>query len=218
MKRLVPLLITFVAILAGSVLAEDTDTETYLAIGADKDLGHGIEVFADGQVKHRGFFEDEYFRKIEVGAEYALSRRVTLRGSLKGVDLVGPSGWHLYYVPGMGASFKWRPSRFEVDFRNILEVWNIVDEKPTELRLKQRVRVASPLVLNDMKIKPYLSEEYLSALNSNDHLIWNRVTAGNSFYLGKHITLDAFYIWQKKNGSLEWQNAHVLGSKVNFSF
>ena len=84
--------------------------------------------------------------------------------------------------------------------------------------MKQRIKIATPFLLKDFRIKPYLSEEYLAALNATDHLIWNRITAGNTFYLPKGISLDTFYLWQKKNGSLEWKDAHVMGCKVKFSF
>lgn len=216
MNRLFPLLILFFLVQA-VLLAEETETETYMGIGVGKDLGSGRELFIDGMVKQRGLLESDYLRKIEAGGEFDISKRISIRGSLKGLDLLGPYGWNRYYVPGVGASLKFYPSRFEVDFRNIFELWNVLGDRATEVRLRQRLKVSYPLKLRSLRIKPYLSEEYLASINSNDHLVWNRVSAGNSFYLGKFITLDTFYIWQKKNGSLEWKDAHVLGGKLRFS-
>jgi hypothetical protein len=202
----------------GYLQAAESEIETNLGLDVEKDLGAGREVFINGLVKQRGFLESDYFRKIEAGGEYEVSERVSLRGSLKGLDLLGPNGWTRYYVPGIGGSLKWRPSRFEVDFRNIVEFWHLMGDGATEIRLKQRLKISSPRKLGSLRINPYLSEEYLTAINSNDHLVWNRVSGGNSFYLGKYITLETYYIWQKKNGSLEWKDAHVLGSKLKFSF
>ena len=198
--------------------SNDTEHETYLGVSLDKELGSGFEAFVDGQIKSRGLLETEYFRKVEVGGTMELSERISLRGSFKGIDLLGTSGWHRYYVPGVGATIEWKPSRLEVDFRNIMEFWHIIGDGAVELRIKQRIRLSAPSKIGDLEIKPYVSEEYLSAINTNDHLIWNRVSAGNSFYLGDRITLDVFYIWQRKNGSLEWRNAHVAGGKIRFSF
>ncbi len=218
MYRLLPFFLLICFLLQGVMQAGDSEIETNLGLDAEKDLGSGREIFISGQLKQRGFLGSDYFRKIEAGGEYEVSERISLRGSLKGLDLLGPSGWHRYYVPGVGMSLKWHPSRYEVDFRNLFEFWNISGENPAEIRLKQRLKVSTYMHLGSLRIKPYLSEEYLSTINSNDHLVWNRVSGGNSFYLGKYITLDTYYIWQKKNGSLEWQDAHVLGSKLKFSF
>lgn len=201
-----------------ALASEETEHETYLGISLDKGLSPDLEVFVDGQIKSRGMLETEYFRKLELGGEMDLSERLTLRGSFKGIDLRGASGWHRYYVPGVGASLRWEPSRLEIDFRNIVEFWHMIGDGAMELRLKQRIRLSYPMKIRDMEMAPYLSEEYLATLNSSDHLIWNRVSAGNSFYLGEWITLNAFYIWQKKNGSLEWKDAHVAGLKLGISF
>ena len=218
MKRLLPIFFLTLFLPSICLRGEGIEKETYTGIGLEKDFGGGFEGFVDGMLKHRGLFESEYFRKIEVGGEYEVSNRLSVRGSVKGLDLLGDLGWNRYYVPGVGASLKWYPSRFEVDFRNILEFWHALDDQSLEVRLKQRLKISTPIMLKDFRVKPYLSEEYLAALNSTDHLIWNRITAGNTFYLPKGISLDAFYLWQKKNGSLEWKDAHVLGCKVKFSF
>lgn len=200
------------------VYPDNSEYETYMGIGVDKGMGEGIEVFVDGQIKQRGLLKSDYFRKIEVGGEFDLSERISLRGSFKGLSLSGDYGWNRYYVPVMGASFNWRPSRFEVSFRNLFEFWHMMGEGETELRIKQRLKVSYPAKIRELEIEPYLSEEYLSTLNSNDHLIWNRVSAGNSFILSSVVTLDTYYIWQKRNASPEWRDAHVLGVKVDFSF
>jgi len=212
------LLLLIIFVVQSSLLAEEIETESYLGIGVEKDLGSGIDIFIDGLMKQRGLMESVYFRKIEAGGEFDISERISIRGSLKGLDLKGPYGWHRYYVPGVGASLNWYPSRFEVSFRNLLELWHVLGDGAAEVRLKQRLKVSYPLKLKSLNIEPYLSEEYLAAINSNDHLVWNRASAGNSFYLGSFVTLDVFYIWQKKNGSLEWKDAHVLGGKLKFSF
>lgn len=211
MDKLFPPLLFIILLVQAVVVAEETVNETYLGIGVGKDLGPGRAIFIDEMVKQRELMASDYLRKIEAGAEFDISKRISIRGSLKGLDLLGPYGWHRYYVPGVGASLKWYPSRFEVGFRNLFELWHVLGDGAAEVRLKQRLKVSYPLKLRSLSIKPYLSEEYLAAINSNDHLVWNRVSAGNSFYLGKLITLDAFYIWQKKTGHLNGKMPMSLG-------
>ena len=196
----------------------EVEKETYLGIGVDKEFSPGADLFLDGQIKQRGILETDYFRKLEIGGKYDYSRRLSFRGSLKGVDLLGAEGWNRYYVPGVGASLEWSPSRFEVSFRNILELWHAFDDEPSELRVKQRIKISTPFDLKSIEIEPYISEEYLAAVNSDDHLIWNRVSGGNTFNLTEIVSVDLFYIWQRKNGSLEWRNAHVVGTKLRLSF
>jgi len=198
--------------------SDEKQQETHTGIYVKKNLGDGLDAFIDGHVKSIGFFEQAYSRKLELGGKLDLSKRISLRGSLKGIDILGSTGWNRYYVPGVGATIEWTPSRLEVDFRNLLEFWDLIGDGATRLRVRQRIRLSSPMTIGDLRIKPYISEEYLSAINSNDQFVWNRVSAGNSLYLGDRIRLDSYYIWQRKKDPPEWENAHAAGAKIRFYF
>ena len=91
-----------------------------------------------------------------------------------------------------------------------------MEEGDVQFRIKQRIKVAAPLKLKDTRMKPYLSEEYMATINSNDHFVRNRISAGNTFYLGKVVSIDVYYMWQRKNGAPEWEDTNVLGTNSVF--
>ena len=218
MKRLFLLLLFIICMVQAIVSAEDTNFETNAGLGVSKGLGTGAEVFIDGQYKYEGPFESNFFRRFEAGGELDISKRISLRASLKNISILDGNSWNCQYVPGVAATIKWKPSRLEVDLRNTFEVWNIMEEGDVQFRLKQRIKVAAPLKLKDTGIKPYLSEEYMAAINSNDHFVRNRISAGNTIYLGKVVSIDVYYMWQRKNGTPEWEDTNVLGTKLSLSF
>ncbi len=218
MKRLFLPLLFFIFMVQATVSAEDTNFETNSGLGVSKDLGTGAAVFIDGQFKYEGPFESNYSRRFETGGELDLSKRITLRASLKNINILDGDSWNCRYVPGVAATIKWEPSRLEVDLRNSFEVWNIMEEGDVQFRLKQKIKVAAPLKLKDTRIKPYLSEEYMAAINSSDHFVRNRISAGSTFYLGKDVSIDVYYMWQRKNGVPEWEDTNILGTKLSLSF
>jgi hypothetical protein len=134
------------------------------------------------------------------------------------MNILDSDGWSSRYIPGIAATIKWRPSRLEIDLRNTLELLNIIKDEDVQLRFKQKIKISSPLKFGKIRIKPYVSEEYLSSINSVDHFVRNRVSAGNTFYVGQAVSIDAYYMWQSKNGIPEWENTHVFGTKLNLSF
>lgn len=216
-NRILPVGLFFIFAVSSLLGADNWENETHFGVGVDQAIGEVAELFFEGQIKNQGMLRSPFFRKIEAGSEFELSDRISLRGSLKSLDLSGPGGWNRYYVPVGGGSLYWYPSSIEIDLRNLFEFWHLLGDGRTQVRLKQRIRVTFPVKLGKTRIEPYISEEYQTALNSNNHLIWNRVSGGNSFYFGKALRVDAFYIWQRRNGSLDWKDAHVLGCKLNFS-
>lgn len=218
MKRLFLFLLFIICMVQGVVSAEDTSFETNAGLGVKKDLGTTAAFFIDGQYKYEGPFESNYFRRFEAGGELDISERISLRASLKNINVLDDDSWNCRYVPGFSASISWEPSRLEIDLRNTFEIWNILEEEDVQFRIKQKIKVASPLKLQGTRIKPYLSEEYMAAINSNDHFVRNRVAAGNTIYLGKVVSIDVFYMWQRKNGTPEWEDTHILGTKLSLSF
>ena len=218
MKRVLILLLLIVSMMQASVSAGDADFETNAGVGISKDLSTGSSVFIDGQYKYEGPFESNYFRRFEAGGDLDISERISLRGSLKNINILESDGWDSRFVPGIAATIKWKPSRLEVDLRNTLELWNIIKEGDFQFRFKQKLKIAAPLKIGDIRIKPYVSDEYLASVNSNDHLIRNRFSAGNTFYVGKVVSIDTFYMWQSKNAIPEWEDTHILGTKLSLSF
>lgn len=218
MKRLLIFLILIISMVPASVSAEDADFETSAGVGISKDLGTESSVFFDGQLKYEGPFESNYFRRFEAGGDWDISERISLRGSVKNINILDSEGWDSRYVPGIAATVGWRPSRLEIDLRNTLEFWNIIKKEDFQLRFKQRIKISSPLKFREFKMEPYVSEEYMATINSNDHFIRNRVTAGNTFDAGQAVSIDVYYMWQSRNGIFEWDDTHIIGTKLSLSF
>jgi Protein of unknown function (DUF2490) len=218
MKKLLMFPLFIIFMFHHAIFGEDTEFETNTGVSFEKGLGEGTDAFFDAQIKHKGFYDFNYFRRFEAGGDFDISERIGVRASVKSISILDADTWELRYAPGVGVTFKWRPSRYEIDLRNTFELWNVFNDHDLMLRFKQRIKVSTPVQLKDLEMKLYASEEYLLATNSDSRLVRNRVSAGNTFYLGSSFSINTYYMWQSKNGSMEWTDSHILGTKLNFSF
>ena len=99
-------------------------------------------------------------------------------------------------------------SRFEYREREVKEdVW----------RYRNKVTIKLPLKLTDLKLQPYVADEFFITLN-DDNIDRNRLYFGLPLKLSGNYKTDLFYLWQSSRSGKEWKDISVVGIYLKFTF
>ena len=108
-------------------------------------------------------------------------------------------------------AFDWVLSnRFRFEYRNR-------EEKENYFRYRNKFSIKTPFKLTKFNIQPYIADEIFYDFNI-ETLNRNRLYAGFGFQLFKQLKADIFYLWETTEKSEKWNDVHVLGTKLGFSF
>jgi len=118
--------------------------------------------------------------------------------------------------PHLNVTFKGKMFGLPVSDRSRLEYRDRKDKEDI-WRYRNKVAVKLPWELTELKLKPYLANEFFLDFDADD-FNKNRFFAGASFKVAENLKLDIYYMWQATKTSREWQDINVLGTKLKFSF
>ena len=84
-------------------------------------------------------------------------------------------------------------------------------------RYRNKLTLKAPLKITRFEIQPYIADEIFVDFDKDD-LTRNRFYSGFSMKLFKNLKGEIFYLWQRSKKDDKWVDAHVLGTKLKFSF
>ncbi|MDT8301474.1 MAG: DUF2490 domain-containing protein [Sedimentisphaerales bacterium] len=191
-------------------------------------LWSGASASFDINKEWKGKFEEEfrlgddggnlYYQHSDIG--------VTYTGLADWLDL----GFNYRYVFEKDSSEKWREENrphFNVTAKGLLLGLEVSDRSRFEYREREikedvwryrnKITLKLPFVLTDLKLQPYIADEFFITLN-DDNIDRNRLYFGLPFKLSENFKTDLFYLWQSSRSSREWKDISVIGVYLKFNF
>ncbi len=87
----------------------------------------------------------------------------------------------------------------------------------TSWRYRDQFKLAASFYPGKHKVTPYLADEIFADTLTN-RLSQNRLTAGFSTPVMKHVEIRFYYILKSDRLTTEWSQSHILGTGLDFSF
>jgi len=116
-------------------------------------------------------------------------------------------------------NFTLKGKLFNLDTSNRLRIeYRDREHKKHEYRLRNKTTFKIPCSrLAEIGLQPFIAEEWFINLGDSN-INQNRLYAGFSWKLAKHIKSKIWYMWKAKRGSGGWGNTNVIGIDLKFPF
>ncbi|MBU2541658.1 MAG: DUF2490 domain-containing protein [Candidatus Omnitrophica bacterium] len=124
--------------------------------------------------------------------------------------------WRYENIPHFNATVKWKLLDFSLSNRARLEYKNR-EEADNYWRYRNKFTLKVPIKLTRLELEPYIADEIFYDFDK-ETLNRNRLYTGFNLKLFTNLKTDIFYLWQSSEKNDEWDDYHVLGTKLKFSF
>ena len=84
-------------------------------------------------------------------------------------------------------------------------------------RWREKVKISHPIVLGNLELSPYLSEEFFYDFKTDEYN-QNRAVIGVAKKLSSNVELDLYYMYKANLKSSGWSGVNVLGTGMTIVF
>jgi hypothetical protein len=187
---------------------------TALSVDIDKDW----KLTADEEFRFGDDGGNFYYQHTDVGLVYKnVTDWMDLGINYRQVNEKDSSDvWRQENRPHLNVTLKGKIQDIDFSSRSRFEFRNL-EKKKDVWRYRNKVTCKLPLELTAVKLKPYVADEVFVDFDQKG-LNRNRLSAGFSVKLAKQIKGVIYYLWQASRSNGEWQDIHVLGTQLKFTF
>lgn len=116
-------------------------------------------------------------------------------------------------------NFTLKGKLFGLDTSNRIRIeYRDRQHKKDEYRFRNKTTIKIPCrALLDIGLQPFIAEEWLMNLGDSN-INQNRLYAGVSWTISKHLKSSLYYMWKASRGSGGWANTNVIGTSLKFPF
>ena len=160
-----------------------------------------------------------YYNHTDVGIVYSsLADWFDLGFNYRHINEEKSGGWKREHRPHLNGTIKWKWQDFSFSNRGRLEYRERQDSDEA-WQYRNKLSIKPPIALTKYKISPYIADETFFDSDSQE-LNRNRLYAGLSFQIFKHLKAEAYYLWQrfKSSSSGKWTDYNVIGTKLKLPF
>lgn len=212
------------ALIAGGHLTEpcfayeDEGFQFWTSVGASLDINKDWKCTFEEEFRLGDDGGHFYYHHSDLGFTYkGLADWLDLGFNYRQVYEEDSAGeWRVEHRPHLNLTVKSRIFDLDVSNRARIE-YRDREVKQDVWRYRHKVTVKLPFELTNLKLKPYVADEFFITLN-DDNVDRNRVYSGASFALAKNIEANIYYLWQASRTTTEWQGINVLGTQLRIRF
>jgi len=158
-----------------------------------------------------------YYRHSDLGITYSgLAKWLDLTLSYRHITEERSGSWKVENQPNLNADVKWK--LWDVAFGNKLRLeYRNREDADNFWRYRNKLTIKAPFKLTKLEIQPYIADEIFYDFDV-ETLNKNRLFAGFSLKILKNLDGEIYHLWESSEKSDQWNDTHVLGTKLKFSF
>ncbi|MBL7132052.1 MAG: DUF2490 domain-containing protein [Candidatus Omnitrophica bacterium] len=118
--------------------------------------------------------------------------------------------------PHLNADVKWKLFDFNFSNRGRLEYRNREDAE-NFWRYRNKFTIKPPVKFTNLEIQLYIADEIFYDFD-DETLNRNRFYSGFNFTIFKNLKADIFYLWESTEKGKNWNDLHILGTKLKICF
>ncbi|MFC1644193.1 DUF2490 domain-containing protein [Candidatus Omnitrophota bacterium] len=196
---------------------ENGDLQIWNTESVEGKISENWKVKAEEELRFGDDVSTLYYHHTDGGFSYKLADWFSLGANYRQVWEKKNKEWETEYRPYLDGTFKLPWQGFEFTDRNRLEYRIRVDEKDA-WRYRNKFTAKLPWKWTSLEIRPYVADEIFAQFYDKG-INRNRLYAGFTSKISKHLKLDTFYMWQtSRKKATKWVGYNVIGIKVKAVF
>jgi len=208
----------FVLFLSGVCFAaDDGDFQYWNTESVSWEVKDNLKMKLEEEFRFGNNADTLYYQHSDIGVTYSgLASWLSLGINYRQIFEESGSSWlkenrpH-FNVTAKGDFFDWGLSnRARLEYRNR-------QDNEDYFRYRNKLTIKTPFKFTKFSIQPYVADEIFYDFNV-ETLNRNRLYLGFTSKLFNQLKANIFYLWQSSEKSDKWNDANVLGTKLEFSF
>ncbi len=128
-----------------------------------------------------------------------------------------PQSWFTEYRPTFDGTLKYKWEGWDLSDRNRFE-YRMFDraDKQDKFAYRNKLTIKSPWKWTEWNINPFIADEVF--IHEHTDFDRNRLYVGVGFDICKHTSGALFYLWESNKKGSDWNDLHIIGTQLKFSF
>jgi len=197
--------------------ADDGDFQYWNTESVSWEANDNLKIKLEEEFRFGNDASTLYYQHSDLGVTYSgLATWLNIGLNYRQIFEESGTNWLSENRPHFNITFKQKFFDWALSNRARLEYRNRED-KEDFFRYRNKFTLKTPFKFTKFVIQPYVADEIFYDFNV-ETLNRNRLYLGFTSRLFSRLKANIFYLWQSSEKSDKWNDANVLGTKLEFSF